>query len=273
MTMIVPGVLNGSKGALYYSPEEIAKSVTAWNNIPITVSHPETGGSAKDVNVLERQGIGVVRRSRIVNGTLKADGWFDIEKTKNVDAWVHDCLARGKPFELSTGLYTKNTPAEPGATYKGRSYAFVASDYRPDHLAVLPNQVGACSLRDGCGVLVNSSGGRTETQAKTILVAEKPISFLSRIGKMLSFSQNDNGDLDEAEAATLKANRASRKATTRKDHARAARLHSKAAEINRGKANDLGPDLSFGYSTQADVHDAMMKQHACKAVGAALTPN
>jgi hypothetical protein len=32
----------------------------------------------------------------------------------------------------------------------------VARNYRPDHLAVLPDQRGACSLTDGCGVMVNT---------------------------------------------------------------------------------------------------------------------
>lgn len=64
-----------------------------------------------------------------------------------------DALEAGRPMELSTGLFTQNEPAPAGATFNGRPYDYVARNYRPDHLAVLPDQIGACSLADGCGVL------------------------------------------------------------------------------------------------------------------------
>jgi hypothetical protein len=219
MTMIVPGVLNGSDGPIYYSPEENAKSVNAWNHVPITVYHPNVEGqhvSARHGDVLDKQGIGVVMQSRIADeGKLQANGWFDVERTKAVDPWVYDCLTTGKPFELSTGLYTRKIKADPGSAHRGKSYDYIATNYRPDHLAVLPNQTGACSLRDGCGVLVNAKPGRQ-------LVGGKEM--------------------------------------TRKDHARVARRHAKAADT---------------YRQRASLHEKMAEDHAVKSCGIAdvLTPN
>ncbi|GAF79791.1 unnamed protein product, partial [marine sediment metagenome] len=44
ITLIVPGVLNGSQGALYYPPEEVKNSVAAWNYMPLVVYHPKLNG-------------------------------------------------------------------------------------------------------------------------------------------------------------------------------------------------------------------------------------
>jgi hypothetical protein len=161
LTLIVPGVLNGSQGALYYPPDEIARNHQEWGDVPLTVYHPETKdgkpASASGDGVLDRQGIGFVRKPHISNtGKLRAEGWFDVERMRKVDARVLNSLERGEPIELSTGLFTDNERAENGsADPKGKPYSHVARNYRPDHLAILPDQKGACSLKDGCGVLVN----------------------------------------------------------------------------------------------------------------------
>ncbi len=159
MTMIVPGVLNGSKGPLYYPPDEIAKTADAWNGMPLVVYHPQSNGqhvSARTPAILEKQQVGRVFNATITeDGKLKADGWFDVENTRHIDDRVLTSLLQSKPIELSTGLFTDNEPAENDANYDGQPYSFVARNYRPDHLAILPDQKGACSLSDGCGVLVN----------------------------------------------------------------------------------------------------------------------
>src|SRR6516164_1429428 len=66
VTLIVPGVLPGSKGPLYYPPDEIRNSASAWNHIPLTLYHPfdPISGehlSAQDSGVLQRQGIGTLK--------------------------------------------------------------------------------------------------------------------------------------------------------------------------------------------------------------------
>lgn len=159
LSLIVPGVLAGNKGPLYYPPEEVKKNYTVWNETPIVLYHPHINGkpvSALDGNILEDSGIGVVLKPIIKNGRLRAEGWFDAERTKSVDSRIYDSLISGKPIELSTGLFTDNELAPDGAQHNGRSYKYIARNYRPDHLAILPDQVGACSIHDGCGVLVNA---------------------------------------------------------------------------------------------------------------------
>lgn len=157
ITLIVPGVLNGSQGPLYYPLEEIRRNPDVWNHVPIVVYHPSRNGrniSARDPDVINTQKVGVVLRSR-ANGKLQAEAWFDVERTRQIDNRVYESLVKNEPIELSTGLFTRNEPAPEGATYNGTPYTHTARDYRPDHLAVLPDQIGACSLQDGCGVLAN----------------------------------------------------------------------------------------------------------------------
>lgn len=158
MSMLVPGVLNGSEGPLYYPIEEVSRNADAWNGMPIVVYHPTRNGrpvSARRPDVLDSQGIGQVF-SVIANGKLSSEGWIDIELAKKADNRVIQAIEHGKPIELSTGLYTDNELAANGANHNGKPYKFIARNYRPDHLAILPDQIGACSLADGCGVLVNA---------------------------------------------------------------------------------------------------------------------
>lgn len=155
MTLLNPGVLNGSKGPLLYPPDEVSKNYRQWNGVPIVVYHPHRMGqpvSASAPGVLESQGVGVIRNA-VSNGKLQAEGWFDAEKTKRVNPGVYDRLMRGEAIELSTGLFTDNEATS--GDFNGRPYTHIARNYRADHLAVLPDQTGACSIQDGCGVLVN----------------------------------------------------------------------------------------------------------------------
>ena len=162
-TSIVPGVLPGSQGALYYPPEECRNSTARWDGIPLVLYHPSADGqnvSATHPGILDKHGIGFVRDSRF-GQKLQHNFWFDVEKTRAADRrFGSNVLARlenGQPIEISTGLYTENDVAPPGSHHNGRPYSAVARAYAPDHMAVLPDQTGACAIKDGCGVLVNKS--------------------------------------------------------------------------------------------------------------------
>ena len=92
MAMIVPGVLSGSKGALFYPPEEVQKDPTPWNGMPITVGHPVRNGknvSARDPEVLDSQGIGTVLKAR-TGDKLRAEAWIDVVKAKNGELFFTD---------------------------------------------------------------------------------------------------------------------------------------------------------------------------------------
>lgn len=164
MVMISPGVLNGSKGPLYYPLEEIAANADDWNGIPIVVNHPTLNGkpvSARSPEVLEQYGIGYVFKA-VANGKLSAEAWIDVEKAESIDTRIVDSLNAGIKLEVSTGLFVDQEAADEGATFNDKAYTHVARNFRPDHLAVLPDTIGACSIEDGCGVLVNKCKCQTE---------------------------------------------------------------------------------------------------------------
>jgi len=74
-TLIVPGVLNGSQGPLYYPPDEIGRRPTDWNNVPMVVDHPTENGqqvSARNPLVAEKQQVGTIYNAEIKNEKLIA---------------------------------------------------------------------------------------------------------------------------------------------------------------------------------------------------------
>jgi hypothetical protein len=156
-TTIVPGVLSGSKGPMLYQPDEVAQTVDAWNGMPIVLNHPFINGkptSGRTPAVLEKYGLGTVYNSTF-DGELKHEAWFDVEATKKKALQIYNALQAGDPIELSTGLYTNEVEAPKGSVWNGSSqYEYVARDMRPDHLAILTNERGACSNADGCGINV-----------------------------------------------------------------------------------------------------------------------
>jgi hypothetical protein len=59
-----------------------------------------------------------------------------------------------KEVEVSLGMFTDNEATE--GDWNGEKYIMIAKNHRPDHLAILPDAVGACSCEDGCGLGANS---------------------------------------------------------------------------------------------------------------------
>jgi len=168
LSLVVPGVLNGSQGKLFYPLEELQKDPAVWNGMPLMAYHPKQDGqfvSARSPEVLNSQCLGTVLNAE-VNGKLSAEGWFDVDNTRRIDPRILLALESGDPIELSTGLFTKNEPAEEGAEHNGEAFDFIARDHKPDHVAVLFDKVGACSLDDGCGVGVNESKDKKSKKNK-----------------------------------------------------------------------------------------------------------
>lgn len=153
MAMITEGVHKGSGGSLYYPADETERAAPAWNMKPIVVYHPEINGqgcSACDPQILENQQVGMVMNTQW-RGKLRAEAWIDKDMANNVDPRVMDALENNKLMEVSTGLYTVNESK--AGEFNGKTYTHIARNHAPDHLALLPDRVGACSIADGAGLL------------------------------------------------------------------------------------------------------------------------
>ncbi len=165
MRLLVPGVLDGSEGALYYPPEEAAEAPELWNGLPLVLGHPQdAAGNFLSARTPDRHDDWVgfnFRTNCDPEGKLDSEGWFDVARLQEHAAQggnrVLAALRNGEKIELSTGLYTTNDMAPQGAVHNGKPYQAVARQFRPDHVAILLNEAGACSLQDGCGVLANAS--------------------------------------------------------------------------------------------------------------------
>lgn len=163
--LVAPAVLlrpitkPGSSGPLYYPRNEIAKSADAWNGIPVTMRHPESG-SARDPGTLAAIGVGRVYGATIdASGSLVAELWLDEAAVANHDLTLPDewrvlpKLLAGEPVDVSTGLWLDTDPGS-GVDSRGIAYDHTARNFKPDHLAILPDQRGACSVADGCGLMM-----------------------------------------------------------------------------------------------------------------------
>lgn len=154
--MLTVGVHTGSQGPLFYGEDELSRNPLTWNHKPIIVYHPMLEGegvSACVPAVLERQKIGIILNSGF-DGRAASESWLEEEKTRKVDNRVLEAIESGRTVEVSTGLF-QDPEARPGE-WRGQKYVAVVRNIQPDHLAILPDAVGACSIEKGAGLLRNS---------------------------------------------------------------------------------------------------------------------
>ena len=148
--LIVEGVLNN----MLYTAEELKKNPEAWNGVAIMNGHPtdDKGAfiSANSPDVLV-DALGIVFNARFdtKKSALIADLWLNVAKLKEHAPEVLQALEDKKMTELSTGLIVE-VDAQDG-DFKGNSFESIARNHCPDHLALLPDDIGACSIEDGCG--------------------------------------------------------------------------------------------------------------------------
>jgi hypothetical protein len=149
MALMTEAVHEGSQGPLFYPRSELTKWAPSWNHKPIVLNHPEKG-SACTPEYLNKFKVGVALNTRF-EGKQRAEGWFNQRRTREVEPRIALALESKKMMELSTGLYLEKTGG-PGE-FEGKKYIAMAANHRPDHIAILPDCVGACSIQDGGGLL------------------------------------------------------------------------------------------------------------------------
>lgn len=160
VVMMVEGVHKGSAGKVFYSAEELSKTSSAWNGRYVPVYHPKDGEnenvSCNSPDMIEKYAIGQIFNTgfNVEKKSLVSELWLDEEKTKRISPEVLIRVLSGVNLEVSTGLLFDEMEI-PGK-WKDEEYEMAAINIIPDHLAVLPNEVGACSWSDGCGVRFNS---------------------------------------------------------------------------------------------------------------------
>lgn len=191
--LLMEQVLNGSSGPIFYPHDENKKAVAAWNAMPIVVNHPEIDGtpvSARTPDVLNSRKVGVVLNAAADDATkkVKAECWFDEALLKATDVRIYNNVLKEVPTESSTGLFLNLDPVS--GKFGDQPYNGVARDQNPDHLAVLPDKVGALSIKMGGGLFANAEKepeSHQQVQQRTAENALKAVG-IEFVGNELSFN-------------------------------------------------------------------------------------
>ena len=157
VVMIVEGVLNDA----LVPASEFGRHVDSWNGIPVPVLHPQERGeyiSANRPDVIDKNTIGRVYNAWVDGRKLKAELWLNTDKANRLGyGQLVEALAAGEVIEISTGYFSDDEPK--AGDYNGTGYSTIHRNIKPDHLALLPGEIGACSVADGCGTRVNQKSG------------------------------------------------------------------------------------------------------------------
>lgn len=180
MVMITEGVHSGSNGPIYYPVEELSNpaAVMSWNHKPVVVYHPnDQKSSACTEQIIENQKVGMILNTHWDSDTkkLRAEAWLEINRLEKVDKRVLESLENGNIMEVSTGVYTENEVIQ--GTWNTESYSMIARNLRADHLAILPDKVGACSTQDGAGLLQMNCRSMIGRLKKNGIIQNEDMSF------------------------------------------------------------------------------------------------
>ena len=158
---------------------------------PITIDHPQDrrGGqtSANDSPELMEVQVGKFFNVKTEGGSLKGELWIDSERIGQISPESLSAIEEGR-LEVSVGLFSGGDGKK--GTWQGEKYEETLFGFVPDHIALLPNGVGACSWADGCGVRVNRKAKRK------VEVIEKISMFVDKEGNVSMFGDLKNLKLD-----------------------------------------------------------------------------
>ena len=182
VVMMVEGVHNGSGGRTYHSSQELSNSVELWQNIPVTIHHPVIGDEFVSVNedgIKEEYVVGYISEAIMKDNKLTATLKLNCERLNEISPETAQAIQNGNIMEVSIGVFTDNEEKE--GEWNGETYERIAHNHRPDHLALLPGEVGACSVKDGCGLRVNNEkeGG---TNVNEVTVNSEMLKHLNKEG-------------------------------------------------------------------------------------------
>jgi hypothetical protein len=189
--MMTEGVHAGSGGPTLYTSQELAEYHWTWNGMPVSINHPQDDNgspiSCNDPTVYNTQVVGKIFNTVFEDNKLKAEAWLKETVLNALGADVIKALESGNNLEVSTGLFCD--AQEVSGDWNGETYNAVATNIRPDHLALLPGGVGACSWKDGCGIRANKGEGMEKESLKYFQVNEDTTKFTFLDNMDLDYTQ------------------------------------------------------------------------------------
>lgn len=158
------GILNDT----YVSAAEFSKFASSWQGRPVPISHPRADGlptSANTPDIWANDVLGHLWNVAVDGGALKGEIWIDLDKAQTMGeraVQIVNKLRANQPMEVSTGYFCEMEAT--AGSYNGAAYGGIARNIRPDHLAILPDEAGACSWADGCGTPRVNTGGKMQDE-------------------------------------------------------------------------------------------------------------
>ena len=194
VTMMVEGVHSGSHGPILHLAQELGRYPESWDGIPVTIGHPNVDGqyvSANSPAILEDWAVGRIFNTHMDGSALKAEAWLDEVSLQRISEDTLERINNGEVIEVSIGIFSDEDHSS--GMWNSERYTAIARNHRPNHLALLPDEVGACSIADGCGIRVNKYVTTKTLETQKIIINEKNqeqvLKDLNRIG----FSVNELG--------------------------------------------------------------------------------
>lgn len=140
--------------------DELGKHIQSWNDSPIVIRHPERNGQKISGRLPEVKKIGRVYNARMSGKKLACDAYIDVQAAQTTEggSQLIDRIRSNQMSEVSWGWW--RVVEEKKGYFQGIQYNGIARNLVPDHLAFLPDEVGACSIANGCGShRINSANG------------------------------------------------------------------------------------------------------------------
>lgn len=172
-------VMNG----LLYPEDVLNDHPQRWNGQPLIVQHPfDKNNKPISVNspmVIAKHKVGYVFNSMWDSSlkALKAEAWIDKLKVEESFPKLYAKLEANQNVDVSTGLFS-DTIVKSGI-FNNKKYVGIATNIIPDHLAILPDEKGACSWEDGAGLFrVNQQQPQDEEQSMSLLNQAKAMAVI-----------------------------------------------------------------------------------------------
>lgn len=217
-------VMNGR----FYPSAEIKKSFNTLERVSMPLGHPKFNGrhiSANDPMAVNEFHVGAwLQNVNHADGRVSGDMYVDrryaegSEKGKRLLQRLDDMAAKKDvaPIHISTGLDYKGIAAN--GESKGKRYREIATNLLFDHTAILLDEQGAGTPKEGVGIFVNADGSESEIElvnlddADTPDPADPPLTQLLNQLKAL-FSVNTQEDEKPMKTMIVNALKAAGKAT------------------------------------------------------------
>lgn len=148
------GLLTSGRGqTIFYSKQTLHEGADSMSGKSVFLNHQleNSKGNTEEPDIHNRSRIGTVYNAMFSQekDALIGDVYLNLKRIKSIIPKIEKPILAGVALELSTGVRVTGAYDESKGYINAEHIIF-------DHLALLPDAKGSCSLADGCGLGVNN---------------------------------------------------------------------------------------------------------------------